>query len=226
MDLVVYGVLILLSLQGDLDYALGQMSRREPSTPGTMVLEMRSNRALVNSPPPPDHPVMPRALDSFFHVLLHAFLIALSILSLIALKSRAPIAGFAVFLVWTVCFYLIIITLAWNGIPRESILTVVLHRLRTPPVHPGSSQPSAGLDGVPFPAEGHGPYQHQPMYRTAHDSDYPTSISHGGQTVEGDGDDEDDEARQRRMEEEMSRRDVSIVTVPRRKLFLTNPEPH
>ena len=36
-------------------------------------------------------------------------------------------------------------------------------------------------------------------------------------------DDEDDELQQRRIEQEMERRDVSIVTVPKRKLFLTNP---
>ena len=38
-------------------------------------------------------------------------------------------------------------------------------------------------------------------------------------------DDVDEETRQRRIEEEISRRDVNIVTVPKRRLFLMNPEP-
>jgi len=36
-------------------------------------------------------------------------------------------------------------------------------------------------------------------------------------------DDEDEETRQRRIEGEMNRRDVSIVTVPKRKLWIANP---
>ena len=42
---------------------------------------------------------------------------------------------------------------------------------------------------------------------------------------DGDGpdDEEDEDTRQQRMEEEMNRRDVSIVTVPKRKLWIANP---
>ena len=36
-------------------------------------------------------------------------------------------------------------------------------------------------------------------------------------------DDEDEETRQHRIEDEMNRRDVSIVTVPKRKLWIANP---
>jgi hypothetical protein len=35
--------------------------------------------------------------------------------------------------------------------------------------------------------------------------------------------DEDEETRQRRIEDEIARRDVSIVTVPKRKLWVVNP---
>ena len=35
--------------------------------------------------------------------------------------------------------------------------------------------------------------------------------------------DEDEDTRQRRIEDEMARRDVSIVTVPKRKLWVANP---
>ena len=186
----------------------------------------------------PTHPVMPGLLESFTHLLLHAALLALCAVALAALWSRAPRGAFAAFLAWTLVFYILIIALAWRGIPRESILTVVLHRLRSSPGHGGSpgqlgtttphAPSSVGLDAIPFPSDGHGGiYQHQPPYRTAHDSEYPTSLSHAGHTTLDDDadDDEDDEMRQRRIEDEMSRRDVSIVTVPRRKLFLTNPEP-
>lgn len=163
--------------------------------------------------------IMPNALDTLIHVLLHAFLLALCILSIIALWNRASVATFAIFIAWTACFYLIIFVLAWYGIPNESILTLFVSRLRNPRVPEQSV-----AQGVPFPTAGTGPYQHQPSYRVTRDHEYPTSISHGGMTVEDDEDDEDDETRQRRIEEEMSRRDVSIVTVPKRRLFLTNPE--
>jgi hypothetical protein len=51
-------------------------------------------------------------------------------------------------------------------------------------------------------------------------------LSHGAPlSVEGDDNDDDldDDTRQRVIEEEMQRRDVSIVTVPRRKLWIANP---
>ena len=226
-------------MQAELDYALTQLNHRPqcPPTPGTAVLEMQSTRGLMNNTLP-THPVMPGLLESFTHLLLHAALLALCAVALAALWSRAPRGAFAAFLAWTLVFYILIIALAWRGIPRESILTVVLHRLRSSPGHGGSpgqlgtatphAPSSVGLDAIPFPSDGHGGiYQHQPPYRTAHDSEYPTSLSHAGHTTLDDDadDDEDDEMRQRRIEDEMSRRDVSIVTVPRRKLFLTNPEP-
>ena len=38
-----------------------------------------------------------------------------------------------------------------------------------------------------------------------------------------DDEDEDEDVQQRRMEEELDRRDVSIVTVPKRRLWVANP---
>ena len=46
----------------------------------------------------------------------------------------------------------------------------------------------------------------------------------GGRALD-EQDEEDEETRQRRIEEELSRRDVSIVTVPKRRLYLLNPNP-
>ena len=163
---------------------------------------------------------MPGGLDTLIHLLLHAILIALCILSIIALFQRANVATFAVFIAWTACFYIVIAVMAWHGIPSESILTVLVARLRHPPPPDGAAAIMHD-GGVPFPGS---PYQNQPHYRVAPD-DYPTSISHGGHTVDDEDDeDEDEETRQRRIEEEMSRRDVSIVTVPKRRLVITNPE--
>ena len=191
---------------------------------------MMSTKGLVDSSPT-GHPIMPPPLKILTRTLLHAFLLGLCALTLAALWLRAPVAGFAVFLAWTVCSYILIFALAWYGIPRESILSVILFRLRTNPHHispNGTATPhppsSVALDS--FPNEGHGPYQHhQPPYRTAQDSEYPTSLSHAGHTVEDEyDDDEDEETRQRRIEDEMSRREVSIITTPKRRLVVKNPE--
>lgn len=62
-----------------------------------------------------------------------------------------------------------------------------------------------------------GPYIHQPSHRTL-----PSDRQ--ARSAEDDDDDEDEDTRQRRMEREMERREVSIVTVPKRKLWITNPE--
>lgn len=166
---------------------------------------------------------MPSLVQSLTHLLLHAFLLGLCIVSLVALSQRAPTAPFAIFLVWVVCSYALILILAWHGIPRISILSVLISRLRARPSPPPPQTSTMGLEGVAFPGVP-GPYQHQPSYRTAYESEYPTSISHAGHTMEEDAaSDDDDDTRQRRIEDEMSRRDISIVTVPRRKLMIRNP---
>ncbi|TFY61594.1 hypothetical protein EVJ58_g4411 [Rhodofomes roseus] len=220
---------------GELHYPLNELNHRaDPSTPGTTILDMTSTSGLM-TPAGPMTPEMPRPFDLFLHVLFHALLFALCILSLIELWLRAPKAAFIVFLIGTVLFYVALFALAWSGRPRYSVLTALLARLRGHPTHPGytpgtatPSRPfSATESEVPFPTEQRSPYQHYPPYRAASTvpDEYPTSVSHGHAMNEVDDDDEEDEdIRQRRIEDEMSRRDVSIVTVPRRKLFLTNPE--
>ncbi|PCH41163.1 hypothetical protein WOLCODRAFT_137227 [Wolfiporia cocos MD-104 SS10] len=209
----------------------------DPSTPGTTAMDIASTSGLMGGYDTSHaFPEMPSTFDGFFHILFHALLLGLCILSLMALWYRAPRATFIVFLVGTGLFYLALVTLSWYGKPRCSIVSVLIARIRGDPVHapailPGHHSRPMSVAGseVPFPTEHRGPYQHhQPPYRATHSTgldDYPTSISHGHGTTDIDEDDEDDEdTRQRRIEEEMSRRDVSIVTVPKRKLFLTNPE--
>ena len=177
--------------------------------------------ALMDNSSSIDRPQPPSTITSLAHILLHALLIALCVLSLIALWDRAPIAAFVVFVVWIVCFYLLIFILAWHGIPRVSILTVLISRLRDDPRKepPRPATSTSHYESIPFP----GPYSNQPPYRPAQETEYPTSLSHADHTAEDYCDDEDDDERQRQIEEEISRRDVNIVTVPRRKLVVTNP---
>ena len=155
-----------------------------------------------------------------------------------ALFQRGPIAAFAVFLAWTLAFYGLLIGLSWNGRPRKSILSVIFSRLRAEPARfspvpragsPAGSRPLSMNESVavPFPSDGRGPYHHhQPPYRAASaglDHDYPMATTLGHDV--DDDDEEDEDTRQRRIEEELNRRDVSIVTVPKRRLYLLNPTP-
>lgn len=229
-------------IQGEIDYALKSLNRKEqdPATPATTAMDMMSTNGLMQPTPRSSlFPEMPGAVDSVLHILFHAVLLGLCGLTLSALWLRAPVAAFAVFLVWTVVMYAAIFMFSWYGRPRISILSAFISRLRG--VSPHTAQPvpttptqsrslSASGSEYPFPTDGRGPYlHHQPPFRTTLsaglDHEYPGSMSHEhGMTDVDDDDNEDEDARQRRIEEEMSRRDVSIVTVPRRKLFLTNPE--
>ena len=72
-----------------------------------------------------------------------------------------------------------------------------------------------------------GPYYQQPPWRRAVSPDRLTRTSYGRPTPEldevDDDDDLDESDRQRRMEEELERRDVHIITVPRKKLWVANP---
>ena len=204
-------------------------------------MEITSTNGLMLSQQGYEHPILPSPFEGFIHVLFHILLLALTVLSLVALFQRGPIAAFAVFLAWTVIFYGILVGLSWNGRPQRSVLSVFFSRLRAEPARfspvprgasPAGSRPLStnGSVAVPFP-DGRGPYQHhQPPYRATHstalvDHDYPMSTSHGHDADVDDDDEEDEDSRQRRIEEELSRRDVSIVTVPKRRLYLLNPNP-
>ncbi|KDQ64488.1 hypothetical protein JAAARDRAFT_166786 [Jaapia argillacea MUCL 33604] len=226
-----------VNVVGELDYALSQLSRPSPSTPATPV--MMSSQVLV---PPPESsvprpmPEMPHGYSFCLRLLFHAFLLGLCALSLQALWARAPIATFAIFLACSIAFYVALFVLAWYGRPRESALTVVFSRLRgesytvptpapTPTPTPSRPLSTLGLDQYPFPTEQRGPYvHHQPQYWTTGPDDVASSRGGPRSAITDDEDeDEDEEVRQRRIEDEMNRRDVSIVTVPKRKLWVTNP---
>lgn len=207
-------------------------NRVQSSTPATTT--HLSAQALSDPPlAKVQRPLVPRKEEIVLHVLTHVLILALCTLSLLELWRRAPLGLFVAFLVWTVASYVIIVILSWSGRPRYSILTVLLGRIRgdsqfiaAPTGTPSASRPisMAGTDQFPFPPEPRSPYLHQPLYHAAPEDDLHSS-SYAGLRSEPEetSSDEDEETRQRRIEDEIARRDVSIVTVPKRKLWVVNP---
>lgn len=161
----------------------------------------------------------PSIAEVIFRVLLQASLLGLCVITLIALWSYSSQAGFAVFLAWTAAFYITMFTFAWHSRPKTSILAIMCSRLFHRPPHQPISSPILQPNPQPSP----GPYVHHPPYQTVIASE--ASVSHGARpSLETDeNEDFDEERRQRTIEDEMGRREVSIVTIPKRKLWITNP---
>ena len=152
------------------------------------------------------------------HILLQVSILGLSIITLMILWSRASRVLFAVFLMWLIAFYVVMIVLAWNHYPTTSLLTASLQSLRG---HHNILDPKDNtVDGNTPPTNGDGPYTyHRPPYRLSTHADEMTYVHAAPMSVETDGNDDDEideDTRQRVIEEEMERRNVSIVTVPRR----------
>jgi hypothetical protein len=199
-------------LQDAIDYAITQANRaRASSTPATANLSASTRSTL-----PAEFPG-PYRLAS--HLLFHALLISLCILTLVEFWSRTLNAAFAVFLVWTLVLYSLVAVFAFFGRPSTSLLAVIISRLRAPPLLTFTEPPLPTVTDNSLP-DTRGPYiHHQPPFRMAGHDD--SSIS--PRSIETHDEDEDEDTRQQRIEEEMGRRDVSIVTVPRRKLWIANP---
>ena len=220
--------------QSELDYALSQLNphhRRTP-TPGAASTQALNGETTI---PSMQAPSMPPATEMLLHTALHASLLALTVLSLVALWQRGPITAFAVFLALTVALYVVFIALAWYGRPANSTLTVLFARVRGDGGYsPAPATPMPG-DSRPLspaaPGSGSaGPYLNSPPFRSAalQEEDGYVASRQGHLSTEAEGDedadtDEDEDTRQRRIEEEMARREVSIVTVPKRKLWVVNP---
>jgi|ERR1700722_1356630 len=220
---------LFFPIQGDLDYTLTQAHRSQPQAPNRV---SSATPTILTLP----HPEMPSWPEAALRIVLHALLLGSSILTLFALWSRAPRTWFAIFLAWTLSFYLSVSVLAWHGKPHRSIMTVVMSKTRaltTIPSPPNVQQPCTAPDNngvpfptVPFPTASNGPYVHRPPYRATFLSGQDDVVPVGPRSVETDSDDNDDEdedTRQRVIEDEMGRREVSIVTVPKRKLCIANP---
>jgi hypothetical protein len=78
----------------------------------------------------------------------------------------------------------------------------------------------AGTDQFQEPRN---PYLHQPSFYPAAEDDLQSGSYAGLRSEPEEESEDDDDARQRRIEDEIGRRDVSIVTVPKRKLWVVNP---
>jgi hypothetical protein len=155
---------------------------------------------------------MPSPTSILLRLLFHASLAAFCVFCLITLWSKAPKSAFGVFLAWTAAFYMILLASAWRGRPDRSTLSLLLGRLRTES-RPTAPRPSSDTlpetdENVTFPYT-----HHRPAYRRA-------LLSDGMGPQSTDTDEEDDD----RAEDEMRRRDISIVTsYPKRALRITNP---
>lgn len=162
----------------------------------------------------------PKILVMILHTLIQISIFGLSVVTLMILWSRASRALFVIFLTWVVTYYVVMIVLAWKRYPTTSVLTASLWSLRG---HDNNLDSKDNRNTPPTNNEG--PYTyHRPPYRLSTNAD--ESYAHAAPTsVETDGNDDDidEDTRQRVIEEEMERRDVSIVTVPRRKLWIANP---
>jgi hypothetical protein len=161
----------------------------------------------------------PRPSEIALRLIIQTLLLGLFILTLVILWQRAPRFAFALFLAWSITFYAAIFIFSWHLRPENSFLSALFNRVRyeAPNVSNSSSAPT------PIPEPLVGPYiHHQPPHRT---TAIPDDASVALRSVETNvyDDDVDEHTTQRMIEEEMGRRDVSIVTVPKRKLWITNP---
>lgn len=202
-------------------------NRPRASTPATTT--HLSAQALSDPPTTKlQQPIIPAKEEIALRILMHVLILGLCILSLVELWKRATRGLFVAFLIWTLSFYMILVILSWNGRPRYSTLTVFLCNIRrtgpntsAPIGTPNASRPISMAGTDPF-QEPRNPYLHQPLCYPAEDDLHSSSYA-GLRSEPEEESDEDEETRQRRIEDEMGRRDVSIVTVPKRKLWVANP---
>ncbi|KAF5388241.1 hypothetical protein D9615_000402 [Tricholomella constricta] len=209
-----------LNAVGELDYALTQVRREQLlSTPATTDGLMPTVAPPLSRGPRLDFPCVP---EMILHIIIQAAFLGMSIFTMIALWSRAPKAAFGVFLAWTAAFYIIMFTFAWHLRPERSLLSAIRsrQRLQPPDMSNLTTRPGSITEASISPY-----VHHQPPYRLATGTD-DVSLSHAGpRSTEADDEDDgiDDDTRQRMIEDEIGRRDVSIITTPKRKLWIANP---
>ncbi|KAF8076371.1 hypothetical protein FPV67DRAFT_1664652 [Lyophyllum atratum] len=185
-----------LNAVGELDYALTQARREQlSSTPATadgLMVE-----TLPHSSRP--HPDLPSVLEMTLHVIVQTLFLGMSIFTMIALWSRAPKAAFAVFLVWTVVFYSVMVAYAWHLQPDRSMLSVICSQWGPKPQD--VSIPTTRSDSTAEPPPG--PYvHHQPPYRAASGPDDASFSQAAPQSAKDDQDDDIDEHTRQRMIED------------------------
>jgi hypothetical protein len=196
-----------------------------------------AQRAGVNTPDPPsvhttpdklktnDSTRRPGLLHLGIYISSQVGLLGLNVVTLVALWFHAPKAAFYSYLVWVLVMYTCLVFIPRRFKAEDYMVSKL--------VNPNMPSPLVGTDAppshVPNPGDSirasivpSGPYLHPPPFLR-------TVPAHTGylRHTEPEGDNEDDDldedARQRMIEEEMDRREVSIVTVPKRKLWVANP---
>ncbi|KJA24664.1 hypothetical protein HYPSUDRAFT_38750 [Hypholoma sublateritium FD-334 SS-4] len=230
---------------GEIDWLLRRRSLNAVGELDYAITQAHNTKYFANANSAPETPVELRTMmyyptmwNAFFHVLVQISILGICVVGLDALWTRARRYLFVLFLLWILAFYTAMIMLAWYGRPVESLLALAIWRLRGHPMSaspiPTTSDPRVpntlldeNVSGGPSSPR-QGPYMHhRPPVRTSVLLDDMSHIHGTPLSLSSDNNDDDDEidedTRQRLIEEEMERRDVSIVTVPRRKLYLTNP---
>ncbi|KDQ20516.1 hypothetical protein BOTBODRAFT_124153 [Botryobasidium botryosum FD-172 SS1] len=223
-----------LHTMSEIDYALSHMTPTPGFTdtgspmplipPGTDL----ASTSTVSSPAP----TSPDTLQGIANLVTHAFIIFACVFCLITLFASGPLVAFIIFLIWTVAFYFSLVLMAWFHIPGVSYLSLFIARLRGETHVPMPTEPAdlhATSSSVPTPLTQSyfSPYIHQPPYRrvdgmSRDDSERASRLSRNPRSTVVSDDDEDDDDRQREMEIEMARRDVSVITVPKRRLVIAN----
>jgi hypothetical protein len=142
--------------------------------------------------------------------------LGLNVITLVSLWKHAPRAAFIVFLIWAVLFYSLLFLVPQRLEAERHILSII-SRGKQKESNVPTAIPSSP---TPPPNSSHSPYLHTPSFtRTV-----PTDVSSGGAAAaEEEDDDIDEDTRQRMIEAEMDRREVSIITMPKRKLWVVNP---
>ncbi|KAF8175374.1 hypothetical protein BJ912DRAFT_988653 [Pholiota molesta] len=215
-----------LNAVGELDYAITQAHNAH-----YLAAANGESRSAEGLDIPIDYPARRVIL---LHLLLQISILGMCAVALSALWIRARRYLFVIFLIWILAFYAAMLLLAWHGRPASSLLTATLLRLRGQDLPITSSYSDMRTSNTPrnsVPEPGSStpksPYvHHRPPFHTSPQLDdipYSQSAPLNVGSDDNDDDDIDEDTRQRVIEEEMERRDVSIVTVPRRKLYLTNP---
>ncbi|KIO30207.1 hypothetical protein M407DRAFT_5731 [Tulasnella calospora MUT 4182] len=214
-----------VGLYGQLDYQLSQNGRSVPTFPPapSSAHEMSPTTPPVPALTPPRLPS--RTSQMWFNVALQVVVLWASVFWLVTFAIMGSIPGLALVAVVTIAYYVMLVTLAWLNRPQHSILVVVISRLRGDPADASTPAASSELPSTPLPpiSPPPHPYLNSPPWRVTQSHADDDLLSRArSMDSEAPEDDEDDDERQARIEEEMARRDVSIFTVPKRRLVVRN----
>lgn len=213
-----------VNMYGQLDYQLNQASSQLLEVPHpnrSSAHEMSPTTPPVPARTPPGLPRRTAVLYS--NIGLQVVILWALVFWIVTFAILPSTLGLALVAAAAALYYIGLVALAWTGYPRRSVLVVAVSRLRGDPTDAAlaNAPPSTpgGFSPVPTTSPGR-PYIHSPLWRPAREDD----VGSGARSMESEAedDDEDDAARQARIEEEMARRDVSIFTVPKRRLVVRN----